>query len=126
MLTGVMKEGDELVKINDIELSRMSIDDVCDLLASLTGRVHFLLRPKHTTHTKNGVGGGNPGSPMDTLEMLKASRTDTATSIFDEQVVSTPGFLKVNEQNEDPHLGFVFFSGLVLSKIVKIHNYSEN
>ena len=116
--SGVMNEGDELLKINDIELSRnMSIDDVCDLLASLTGRVHFLLRPLKTTatsaansnlstlaknsnknsprvnghHMVNGAA-AVPNGQLNSVEAMLRSRTNTATSIFDEQVVSRAAF----------------------------------
>ena len=93
--SAVMKEGDELLKINDIELSKnMSIDDVCDLLASLTGRVHFLLRPTknsvlngHIHHSDSRKGARLNGAAVS--GELYNSRTNTATSIFDEQVVSS-------------------------------------
>ena len=119
LFSGVMNEGDELLKINDIELSRnMSIDDVCDLLASLTGRVHFLLRPSKTTatsaansnlstlaknsnknsprvnghHMVNGAAAAVPNGQLNSVEAMLRSRTNTATSIFDEQVVSRASF----------------------------------
>ncbi|XP_075257182.1 uncharacterized protein LOC142349480 isoform X2 [Convolutriloba macropyga] len=143
--SGVMNEGDELLKINDIELSRnMSIDDVCDLLASLTGRVHFLLRPSKTTatsaansnlstlaknsnknsprvnghHMVNGAAAAVPNGQLNSVEAMLRSRTNTATSIFDEQVLHVRALFDFDPEDDEyvpcRELGIPFDRGTVL------------
>ncbi|XP_077993004.1 protein PALS1-like isoform X2 [Glandiceps talaboti] len=43
--SGLLHEGDELLEINGYDMKGKSVDDVCDLMATLTGTLTFLLIP---------------------------------------------------------------------------------
>ena len=43
--SGLLHEGDELLEVNDIELRGKDVNEVCDILANLTGPLTFLVVP---------------------------------------------------------------------------------
>lgn len=120
--SGVMREGEEIVKINEIELNRaMSVDDVCDILASLTGRVHFLLKlqqPLASSPSTHGLSNGKTGSGGYSLGETYNARTNTATSIFDEQILHIRALFDFNPEDDEyvpcRDLGIPFDRGTVL------------
>lgn len=43
--SGLLHEGDEILEVNGIEVRGKSINDVCDLVGSMTGTITFLIVP---------------------------------------------------------------------------------
>jgi MAGUK p55 subfamily member 5 len=43
--SGLLREGDEVLEVNGVEMRGKSVNEVCDLLASMTGTLTFLVVP---------------------------------------------------------------------------------
>lgn len=43
--SGLLREGDEVLEVNGVEMRCKSVNDVCDLLAGMTGTLTFLVVP---------------------------------------------------------------------------------
>ena len=57
--SGLLHEGDEILEVNGVEVRGKSINDVCDLVGSMTGTITFLIVPVAMSNGNNGsVGGG--------------------------------------------------------------------
>ena len=48
--TGLLHEGDELLEVNEIELRGKDVNDVCEILANMTGTLTFLVVPTRQHH----------------------------------------------------------------------------
>lgn len=46
--SGSLHEGDEVLEVNGIEMRGKSVNDVCDLLSTMTGTLTFLIVPSHS------------------------------------------------------------------------------
>ena len=51
--SGLLHEGDEILEVNGIEVRGKSINDVCDLVASMTGTITFLIVPAASSSPSN-------------------------------------------------------------------------
>lgn len=60
--SGLLHEGDEILEVNGVEVRGKSINDVCDLVGSMSGTITFLIVPVNQGVTA----GGNkvPAGPM--------------------------------------------------------------
>lgn len=45
--SGLLREGDELLEVNGIEMRGKGINEVCDILSNMTGTLTFLVVPHH-------------------------------------------------------------------------------
>ena len=43
--SGLLHEGDEILEVNGVEVYGKSVNDVCDLVGSMTGTITFLIVP---------------------------------------------------------------------------------
>ena len=59
--SGLLHEGDEILEVNGVEVRGKSINDVCDLVGSMTGTITFLIVPVSTSNG-GSVGGGKSSS----------------------------------------------------------------
>lgn len=64
--SGLLHEGDEVLEVNGIEMRGKSVNDVCDLLSTMTGTLTFLIVPNHN-RSRTPVSQGR-----DTLLHMKA------------------------------------------------------
>ncbi|KAG8227824.1 hypothetical protein J437_LFUL008468 [Ladona fulva] len=48
--SGLLREGDEILEVNGVEMRGKSVNDVCDLLSAMTGTLTFLLVPAPQPH----------------------------------------------------------------------------
>ena len=55
---GSLNEGDEILEVNEIELRGKTVDEVCDILASMRGTLTFLVVPTRQHVTVSPIGGG--------------------------------------------------------------------
>ncbi|XP_071445308.1 protein PALS1 [Hetaerina americana] len=46
--SGLLREGDEILEVNGVEMRGKSVNDVCDLLSAMSGTLTFLLVPAQT------------------------------------------------------------------------------
>ncbi|GAB6026098.1 hypothetical protein CHUAL_012301 [Chamberlinius hualienensis] len=45
--SGLLHEGDEILEVNGMEMRGKSVNDVCDIMANMTGTLTFLIVPSH-------------------------------------------------------------------------------
>ncbi|XP_023218352.1 uncharacterized protein LOC111620621 [Centruroides sculpturatus] len=64
LLLGLLHVGDEILEVNGVEMRGKSVNDVCDILAGMTGTLTFLVIPSPYEHTK--------GPPRDVIIHVKA------------------------------------------------------
>lgn len=52
--SGLLHEGDEVLEVNGTEMRGKSVNDVCDLLSTMSGTLTFLVVPGHSrdSHSK--------------------------------------------------------------------------
>ncbi|XP_067138667.1 protein PALS1 isoform X1 [Centruroides vittatus] len=62
--SGLLHVGDEILEVNGVEMRGKSVNDVCDILAGMTGTLTFLVIPSPYEHTK--------GPPRDVIIHVKA------------------------------------------------------
>jgi MAGUK p55 subfamily protein 5 len=43
--SGLLREGDEVLEVNGVEMRGKSVNEVCDILAGMTGTLTFLIVP---------------------------------------------------------------------------------
>lgn len=55
--SGLLHEGDEVLEVNGIEMRGKSVNDVCDLLSTMTGTLTFLIVPNHN-HSRTPISQG--------------------------------------------------------------------
>lgn len=48
--SGLLHEGDEVLEVNGIEMRGKSVNEVCDLLSTMTGTLTFLIVPCQTQY----------------------------------------------------------------------------
>ena len=46
--TGLLHEGDEILDVNGISMRGKNVNDVCDILAGMTGTLEFIISPART------------------------------------------------------------------------------
>lgn len=51
--SGLLHEGDEVLEVNGVEMRGKSVNEVCDILASMQGSLTFLVLPAPTSHRNN-------------------------------------------------------------------------
>ena len=49
--SGLLHEGDEVLEVNGVELRGKDVNEVCDILAAMTGTLTFLVVPTRTNLT---------------------------------------------------------------------------
>lgn len=52
---GLLHEGDEILEVNNIEMRGKSVNEVCDILANMTGTLTFLIVPSQYEQSKSPV-----------------------------------------------------------------------
>ncbi len=65
--SGLLHEGDEILEVNGVEVRGKSINDVCDLVGSMTGTITFLIVPVgagQMSVTKGPAGQIMPANPV--------------------------------------------------------------
>ncbi|XP_046463580.1 protein lin-2-like isoform X5 [Daphnia pulex] len=62
--SGLLHEGDEIVEVNGVEVRGKSINDVCDLVASMTGTITFLIVPVGSGSIAKSPPGVLPPNPV--------------------------------------------------------------
>lgn len=62
--SGLLHEGDEIVEVNGVEVRGKSINDVCDLVASMTGTITFLIVPVGSGSISKAPAGVLPPNPV--------------------------------------------------------------
>lgn len=51
--SGLLHEGDEVLEVNGVEMRGKTVNEVCDILATMQGSLTFLLLPAPTSHRNN-------------------------------------------------------------------------
>ncbi|XP_057335332.1 uncharacterized protein LOC130674055 isoform X5 [Microplitis mediator] len=53
--SGLFNEGDEVLEVNGVEMRGKSVNEVCDILASMQGSLTFIVLPASSTISRNNV-----------------------------------------------------------------------
>lgn len=51
--SGLLHEGDEVLEVNGVEMRGKTVNEVCDILATMQGSLTFLVLPAPTSHRNN-------------------------------------------------------------------------
>ena len=81
--SGLLHEGDEILEVNGVEVRGKSINDVCDLVASMTGTITFLIVPAASLAVKPVIAANQPNVVSATAEQtarLNSIQTDITES----------------------------------------------
>ena len=73
--SGLLHEGDEILEVNGVEVRGKSINDVCDLVGSMTGTITFLIVPVGAGQVPTKTAPGSTGTgnlPSNAVVHLKA------------------------------------------------------
>ena len=62
--SGLLHEGDEILEVNGVEVRGKSINDVCDLVGSMTGTITFLIVPVGSGSSAKSPAGVLPPNPV--------------------------------------------------------------
>lgn len=62
--SGLLHEGDEILEVNGIEVRGKSINDVCDLVGSMSGTITFLIVPVASAGQPKQASPASPATPV--------------------------------------------------------------
>eukprot|EP00096_Caligus_rogercresseyi_P007621 TRINITY_DN2556_c0_g2_i2.p1 TRINITY_DN2556_c0_g2~~TRINITY_DN2556_c0_g2_i2.p1 ORF type:complete len:285 (-),score=76.18 TRINITY_DN2556_c0_g2_i2:37-891(-) len=60
--SGLLREGDEILEVNEVELRGKNVNEVCDILANMTGTLTLLVVPSRTTPSSSMQQSSSPNS----------------------------------------------------------------